>query len=226
MQAQDYNMSKWAVGVRLPGSTNKTIETAIDMAEIIRTHLLRPTWHIVSAKDIYWLLELTAPRIKASLKSRHKELEISEYVIKKSKKIIEDALLGDHHLTREELVGKLENSKIKTNNNRASHIFLMAELDGLICSGKIKGKKQTYALLEERVSRKKNFNREESLAELSKGYFKTRGPATLQDFAWWSGLTLTDAGKAFETVKEDFISEMINSRTFWFEDSIVSSQSK
>jgi hypothetical protein len=218
LQAQDFNMSRWAVGVRVSSATNKIIEKAFNNAEIIRTHLLRPTWHIVSSKDIYWLLELTAPQIKASLRSRHKGLEITQQVIKKSRKIIENCLRGENHLTREELISNLENSKIKTRNNRASHIFLMLELDGLICSGIIKGKKQTYALLEERVPAKKILYRDEALAELAKKYFTSHGPATLYDFAWWSGLSMRDSGHALEMVKENFISASVNSKTYWFKD--------
>ena len=219
IQAQDFIMAEWAIGIRLHNPTNKTIETALNNAEIIRTHLMRPTWHIVSSKDIYWLLELTAPQIKSSLRARHKELEINEQVIKKSKKIIENSLQRDNHLNREELISKLENSKIKTKNNRASHIFLMLELDGLICSGITKGKKQTYALLEERVPAKKFLYKDEALAELAKKYYTSHGPATLYDFAWWSGLSMRDSRNALEMNKENFISETFKSKTFWFKDS-------
>ncbi len=91
MQAQDYAMVKWAIGVRLPDSTEKVIETAIDNGEIIRTHLLRPTWHFVSADDIYWMLALTAPQIKASMKSRHQELGFLKLLLRKQR-LIEKAL--------------------------------------------------------------------------------------------------------------------------------------
>ena len=226
IQAQDFNMSKWAIGVRLPLSIDKTIETAFNKAEILRTHLLRPTWHIVSAKDIYWLLELTAPQIKSALKSRHRELEITKHVIKKSKQVIENSLLENHNLSRNELIGKLENSKIKTDKNRASHIFLMAELDGLICSGIITKKKQTYALLEERVPAKKILYKDEALAELAKRYFTTRGPATVQDFAWWSGLPMSDSRNALEIIKGSLNSETVNSKTFWFKYSFSDFENK
>ena len=103
MQAQDYNMAKWAIGIRLPNSTERIIETAIDKGEIIRTHLLRPTWHFVSADDLHWILELTAPQIKSSMKSRNKELELTDAIFLKSNTIIEKALAGNKHLTREEL---------------------------------------------------------------------------------------------------------------------------
>jgi hypothetical protein len=214
MQAQDYHMVKWAIGVRLPNSTGKVIEAAINNGEIIRTHVLRPTWHLVSADDIHWMLALTAPQIKASLRSRHKELELSETVLSKSNTIIERALRGGRQLIREELMAELQKAGIAT-DNRASHLMLRAELDGIMCSGAIKGGKQTYALLEERVSEKKPFTKEEALANLAKKYFTSHCPATLQDFVWWSGLSASDARHALEMVKSDFISETIDSQTYW-----------
>lgn len=216
MQAQDYAMVKWAVGVRLPHSTDQSIEAAINKGEIIRTHLLRPTWHLVSADDIYWLLALTAPRIKASLKTRHRELGLSETVMTKSRTIIENALSGGQHLTREALIAELQKANIATDNNRASHIFSRAELDGVICSGAVKGKKQTYALLEERVPKTSPLAKEEALARLARKYFTSHNPTTLQDFAWWSGLSVSDARQALESVQSDFVSETIDSQPYWF----------
>ena len=216
MQAQDYAMVKWAIGVRLSNLTDQAIETAINNGEIIRTHILRPTWHFVSADDIYWMLELTAPQIKASLKSRHQELGLSETVVRKSNRIIEKALRDAKHLIREELIVELGKAKIATDNNRASHLFLRAELDGIICSGATRGGKQTYALLEERVPRTKPLTKEEALANLAKKYFASHCPATLQDFVWWSGLSVSDAKHALETGRSGFISETIASQTYWF----------
>jgi hypothetical protein len=219
MQAQDYAMAKWAIGLRLPGSTNKQVETAIDKGQIIRTHLMRPTWHFIAAEDIYWMLELTAPRIKASLKSRHKELELTEKIFSKATTILEKALAGKKHLTREELMPQFTNAKIATHDNRSSHIMLRAELDGIICSGVTKNNKQTYALIAERVPNKKNFTKDEALATLAKKYFLSHCPATIQDFAWWSGLPLTDARHAMEMIKQDFVTEKIGSQTYWIANS-------
>ena len=97
MQAQNYPMAKWAVGIRLPGSTGKAIESAISSGEIIRTHLLRPTWHLVSPGNIYWMLELTAPQIRVSLKSRHKDLDLTESIFQKSNAVIREALGDGNH---------------------------------------------------------------------------------------------------------------------------------
>jgi hypothetical protein len=170
-------------------------------------------------EDVGWMLELTAPRIKASLKFRSKMLELTDSIFNKSNKIIEKALTGGRHLTREELVKKLQNAKINTVNQRAAHLILHAELDGIICSGKTKLKQRTYALLEERVPKIKSLSRDEALVKLAGKYFLSHSPATLQDFVWWSGLQVIDAKRAMEMIKPDFISEKIGRQTYWLDNS-------
>ncbi len=219
IQAQDYKMAKWAIGIRSPKSTEKTIEAAIDSGEIIRTHLLRPTWHFVSADDIYWMLELTATRIKASMKGRNKQMELTEKIFKKSNATLEKALRDGNHLTRTELMAELNKAKIATDNNRSSHILFTAELDGIICSGKTKEKQTTYALLDERVSKNEKLNKDEGLSRLAQKYFESHCPATLRDFIWWSGLSVADAKNALEMIKPHFISEKINSVDYWVSNS-------
>jgi hypothetical protein len=213
--AQDYYMAKWAIGVRLPGSTDRQIQTAIDKGQIIRTHLMRPTWHFVSPDDIYWMLQLTAPQIKSSLKSREKELGLTETIFKKSNTIIQKAL-REKHLTREELMADLTKAKIATDNNRSSHLLLRAELEGIICSGAARGINRTYALLEKIVPKIKTLSQEEALAKLAEKYFFSHCPATLQDFIWWSGLSVVNAKHALEMIKSSLISEKIGPQTYWF----------
>ncbi len=224
MQAQDLGMAKWAIGVRLPGSTENIIEDALNKAEIIRTHLMRPTWHFVSPDDIYWMLELTAPQIKSSMSSRDRELGLTKSVYSKSNKIIEKVLLKQKQLKREDIKAELENANISTDNNRLSHLLFRAELEGIICSGEIYGSKQTYALLSERVPNKKVLTRQEALEALAKKYFTSHSPATVRDFSWWSGLNLTEAKAGLEKVKSEFISETINSETYWFNGSLQKSK--
>ncbi len=218
MQAQDYSMAKWAIGVRLPGSTDKSIDNAVSNGEILRTHVLRPTWHFVSPEDIRWMLKLTAPNIKSSMKGRHHQIELDDATIKKSIRIIEKALNKGEHLKREVLVDLLEKSGIPTNDNRAAHIFMLAELDGIICSGKIAGNKQTFALLDERIQSQKNFSKEESLKLLAVKYFQSHGPATLQDFIWWSGLRTGDAKHSLELVKNEFLCVKVDQNEYWFKE--------
>jgi Winged helix DNA-binding domain len=215
VQAQDYAMAKWAIGVRLTGSTDEKIERAINDAQIIRTHVLRPTWHFVSCDDLHWMLELTAPRILKTLSSRHRELELDENTIRKTNGIIEKTLAG-RQLTRQEIMRELEKQSIRTNDARASHIMLNAELSGLVCNGSRREKQFTYALMEERVKRTKTYKKDEALAELAARYFSSHGPAALPDFVWWSGLSVTDAKIGLESVKSVLTSEKLDGKEYWF----------
>jgi len=218
LQAQDYAMVKWAVGVRLANSTAPAVEAALDNGDILRTHVLRPTWHLVSATDIYWLLQLTAPQIKASLKTRHKELELSEAALLASYAVLEKALRDGNHLTREELMAELEQAKIVTDASRIYHLLMLAELDGVVCSGATKAGKQTYALLAERAPKPKPLTRDEALAGLAQKYFTSHGPATIQDFCWWSGLSVGQAKRGLDMVKANLIAETIDLQTYWLAD--------
>lgn len=220
IQAQDFAMAKWAIGLRLKNATEQLVDEALDKGDILRTHLLRPTWHIVSAEDIRWMISLSGPRIKASMKSRNRQLELTRSVFEKCNNIIKKALNGSRHLTREELITQLSQAKIKTDMNRASHILMEAELDGIICSGKSKQNKLTYALLDERVTDSKSLTREESLAKLAHTYFGSRGPSTVKDFAWWSGLSVTDAKIAIGFASRELEHTDINEQTYWFSNPI------
>lgn len=227
MQAQDFEMAKWAIGCRLPGSTGDMIEHSVNTGEILRIHVLRPTWHFVSPDDIYWMLALTAPRIKTSMKSRDNELGLTAEVCAKSNKIIEKALVSEKFLTRDVLIDILKREKINSNNPQVYyHLFLHAELDGLICSGVMQGKKQTYTLLAERVPGKIMLSKTEALAKLAGRYFTSHGPATLHDFTWWSGLSVQDAKEGLELAKGELISEKTREHMYWFSPSLKNSHLK
>lgn len=225
MQAQDYAMCKWAVGVRT-GCRETEVQKAIDSGQIIRTHILRPTWHIVSADDIHWILALTAPQVKQFMKSNNKLLGLTDEIFRKSYKLIEKELSKGEHLTREELATILQQSKINTLDTRLSHILGMAELEGILCSGCYKDGKQTYALLAERIPNSIKINKEEALHKLAYRYFISHGPATLADFTWWSGLSVKDAKQAYELIKDDFISETVDEKNYLFHHSFMNIKSK
>lgn len=220
MQAQDYQMAKWAIGSRLPGATLETIEEAIERGDILRTHVLRPTWHFVSAGDFRWLTQLSATQIEARVRSRHQQLGLTREVTRKSNQVIETALAGGKQLTRKELVKVLVRAGFEDSNNRGSHLILRAELDGLICSGATTGRDYTYTLLDGRVPETPALNREASLEKLARIYFAGHGPATLEDFTWWSGLSITEARDTLESIAPDFLSEEVDSKSFWFSEPV------
>lgn len=218
MQAQDYAMAKWAVGLRVTGATEKSIDDAINRGDIIRTHALRPTWHFVSPQDVHWMLDLSAQRIKAAMRTMDKKFGLDDAVFRKTNDIIAKALLQHPDLSREAIIQQLVARNIPTSENRVSHILVRAEMDRIICSGKSLGNRQSYALLSERAPRTDALNRDEALAKLALTYFNSHGPATLPDFNWWSGLTAGEAKHALEMVKHHFISETIDDKMYWFAD--------
>lgn len=221
VQAQDYAGAKWALGQRLEEFTDSDLDSAFNNGSILRTHLLRPTWHFVTPKDIRWMLMLTAPRVHAINAYMYRKAELDTSLAKRTNAIIIKTLRDGNHCTRTEIASALEQAGISTKTEfRLTYIMMYAELDGIICSGPRKGKQFTYALLEERVPPVKPIQRDEALAELVQRYFKTRGPASLQDFCVWSGLTMADAKDGINLVKPKFTSVEINDQTYWFDDSI------
>lgn len=218
MQAQDLTMVLWAVGLRLRSSATDAIRQALDRGDIIRTHVLRPTWHLIAAKDAQWMLELTAPHIKRSLTARHRELGFTPEIVKKGYRIIERTLAQGRHVTRDILFTKLEQGKVSTQDQRGHHILLMAELDRVICSGKLQEGKSTYALFDERVTEPSKLTREEAIATLMTRYFTSHGPATLDDFAWWSGLPAAAIREGVSLVKHLLDTTTIAGQTYWLKD--------
>nr|PZN81264.1 MAG: winged helix DNA-binding domain-containing protein [Pseudomonadota bacterium] len=196
VQAQDFAAAKWAVALRMKSARDTDIERAFDAGRILRTHVLRPTWHFVLPDDIRWMLELTAPRIRPILAYGDRRNGIDRALISRAERIVERALEGGKHLTREELAAELAKHGIEARGQKLAHIVAHAELDALICSGPLRGRQFTYALLEERVPKVRRLTRDESLATLALRYFRSHGPATLHDFAKWSGLSLKEAREA------------------------------
>ena len=220
VQAQDYAAAKWALGLRMRNSTDEIIEQAFNDGTILRTHVMRPTWHFVSPADIRWMLELTAPRVIAASSYYYRILELDDSVFKQSNVALVRALQGGLQLTRTELSSVLQRAGIATENlQRFGLIIMRAELDAVICSGARRGKQFTYALLDERAPQARNLTREEALAELALRYFMSHGPATLQDFVWWSGLTVTDAKIGLDSVTSQLMFDSIDGQMYWYSSS-------
>ena len=220
MQGQEYAMAKWGIAQRMQEITDSEIENAFTRGEILRTHLLRPTWHFVTPADIRWMLSLTAPRVHAVNSYMYRKLELDNALFKRSSTALTKALQGGKHLTRVELASALQQAGIDTVGEfRMGYIMMRAELDALVCSGARRGKQFTYALLEGRVPQVKKMDRDEALVELTKRYFTNRGPATMKDFVVWSGLTMADVKRGIEMLKPKLAHEVIDGQTYWFAQS-------
>ena len=220
VQAQDFAAAKWALGLRLQGVKDDDIEQAFTDGAILRTHVMRPTWHFVSPADIRWLLALTAPRVHAASAYYNRKLELDDAVFRRTNAVLANALQGGKQLTRDELASALQQAGIATEGEqRVTHIMMRAELDGIICSGARRDKQFTYALLAERAPHARMLARDEALAELTMRYFMSHGPATIQDFVWWSGLTAADAKAGLAMVTSRLQQETINGQTYWFSPS-------
>lgn len=216
VQAQDFPAAKWALALRMRTATNRAIEDAYNEGQILRTHLMRPTWHFVAPEDIRWLLELTAPRVNAKAGPYFRKYELDAAVFKQSNQVIVKALQGGKHLTRAELRAALNKSGVAADDLiRLTHIMLRAELDGIVCSGPRRGKQFTYALIDERVATAKSLKRDEALAKLTERYFQSHGPATIQDFVWWSGLTVSDAKRGVESIDRELQKEVVNDNSYF-----------
>jgi hypothetical protein len=185
------------------------------------------TWHFISPADIRWMLELTAPRVNAISGHYYRQLDLDAAFFARSQKAIVKALEGGRALTRQELASVLQRAGLVKHDApgadlRMTYIMGRAELDGVVCSGPRRGKQFTYALLHERAPAVKTRSRDEALADLATRYFTSRGPATMQDFAWWSGLTAKDARAGLEMARSNLIAEVAGDQTHWMPAAISS----
>lgn len=198
MQAQEYAVARWALGLRAKGLTDAVVEHAFDTGAILRTHAMRPTWHFVAPADIRWLQALTGPRVQAQNAYYARKNELDSRTVARSHRVIERALGGHQHRTRTELATALARAGIPAAGQRLAYLMMSAELDQVISSGPRRGKQFTYALLAERAPQATVLPRDQALGELTRRYFTSHGPATLRDFVWWSGLTTKDARRGVE----------------------------
>jgi DNA glycosylase AlkZ-like len=215
MQAQDYDSAKWSIGQRLTEAVDADVERVVSKGIILRTHVLRPTWHFVARRDLRWVMALSGPRLQRGLEPRYRQLELDVKTRSRAEKLISKQLQGGNHLVRRDLGEVLRKSHIEPNGQRLAHLLMHCELEAVVCSGRVRGKAHTYALFDERVPRGRTFNRDQAVVELVQRYLMSHGPATLKDMSWWSGLTTTDLRSGLEALSTQVRNESVEGLTLW-----------
>jgi hypothetical protein len=217
VQAQDYLASLWAVGLRTRDATQADVERAIDERAIVRTHFMRNTVHLVPAEDLCWMVRLMAPRIRMIIDNiaRAGRLGLDEKLYARSNAVIADALAGGRRLTRATLAAALAAAGVRT-DGRLTLLTQRAQTDGLVCHGPRRGAHYTLVLVDEWLPAGRSLGRDEALAEFARRYFRGHGPATLHDYAWWSGLTVADARAGLEAVRPELQAETVGGREYWY----------
>jgi hypothetical protein len=215
VQAQEYAVAKWSIGQRSSGVDEAAVDRALERGDLLRTHVLRPTWHFVLPSDIRWMLAVTAPRVRTMMLSYDRKLELDDVLYARTNEIIARAVEGGRHRTRRELAEALAEAGIQAAGQRLGHIVMRAELDAVVCSGVPRGAQQTYALLSERAPGARTLAPDEALAELTRRYFTSHAPATVRDFRWWSSLTAAQAKRGIEMVAGELERVEAGERIYW-----------
>lgn len=216
-QGQDVLPSAWALAQRVHAEacTEQDVLAAYDAGTIVRTHLLRPTWHFVNPADLRWLLRATAARVHRVNGTVYRKWGFDQAVLATIRTTITAALGGGEHLTRGEIGTALAGAGLELAGQGLAYALMFAELEGLVCSGQRRGKQHTYALLDERVPGTDDRTRPEALAELARRFFTSRGPASARDLAGWASLTLAEARQATAEAADALEAFEFDGTTFW-----------
>ena len=200
IQAQEYRMMRWAVAMRTSKPSAKAFKKAYDSGRIIRMHLMRGTWQLVTAEDYWPMLELCAPKAIAVTKGwmSSNKISIPEDELMRIREILIETAADKGSVTKEDFVQALAEKGIRMDDHRLSYHIRMGELSGTLCSGDLLPMKASYALSTEKVGQRIKVDRDEALMRFTRKYFKSRQPATLEDFVWWSGLNISDCKKGIE----------------------------
>jgi len=220
MQAQDYRMMRWAVTLRTKRPSKEAFRKAYNGGEIIRMHLLRCTWQLITAQDYGWMLELCAPKIISTLNGwmKSNKISIPEDELISVRKIIEQTIGDNTNITKEDITDSLVRHGILMDDHRISYHIRLAEINGYLVSGDLHSSKTTYCLSSNKIQATNPISKDEALALLTTKYFQSRSPATLEDYVWWSGLNTSDCKKGIQLLGNKLHAESWNGREFYLID--------
>lgn len=218
MQAQDYRMMRWAVGLRMRKPSGTAFLKDYNGGRIIRIHLLRGTWQLIAAEDYRWMLDLCAPKSTSVIQGWMKanKVCISEKERSDIKDIVVHTIEHKSSVTKEEIAAAIEDATgRRMDDHRLSYHLRLAELDGTLVNGDLHPGKSTYSLTAQKIKPAAPVCRDEALALLARKYFQSHSPATLEDFVWWAGLNVGDCKKGIHLLGEDIHTERWKERVFY-----------
>ena len=220
MQAQEYRMMRWAVEMRTRKPSHKAFKKAFDSGRIIRLHLMRGTWQLVSAEDYWMMIGLCAPKAIAVTKGwmSSNKISIPDEELMRVRDILTQTADQLGSVTKEDFVDALSKENMNMDDHRLSYHIRMAEISGILCSGELLPRKATYALTAKKVPKKETMDRDEALMRFTCKYFRSRQPATLEDFVWWSGLNISDCRKGIALLGDRIHIEKCKGREFYLTD--------
>jgi hypothetical protein len=216
VQAENPGQSGWAVAARTEAPSRDEVRSALADGNLIRTHVLRPTWHYVLAEDIGWLLELTGPRVRRTTEAQLRgPIGYDTPGLERAAAAVVAVLEEGSDRTRSQLAAGVRDHGVDIDGQGLMILLAHLELDQLICSGRPAGDRHTYALFSRRVHKPRRLDRDEALGELARRYFTGHGPATERDLAYWATLTLTDVRRGIVIAGDGLASFEHDGRTFW-----------
>ena len=220
MQAQEYRMMRWAVAMRTHKPSHHAFKKAFDEGQIIRLHLMRGTWQLVSAEDYWMTIDLCAPKAIAVTKGwmSSNKIAIPDDELIHVRDILAQTAADKGSATKEDFVSALAERDLRMDDHRLSYHIRMAEMSGTLCSGNLLPMKATYALTADKVKQTEKLDRDEALMVLTRKYFQSRQPATLEDFVWWSGLNISDCRKGIALLRDSIHMERWKGREFYMTD--------
>ncbi|HEX6756854.1 MAG TPA: winged helix DNA-binding domain-containing protein [Propionibacteriaceae bacterium] len=225
VQSQEYAHALWSLGMRTSGLKVTDAQAEFDRGDFLRTHILRPTWHLVAAEDIRWILEVTAPRVQKLNQTIYRRERLDPAILDRGLELIIEELEGGRYRTRAELGRVLVDQGIVAQRLGLAYIVMNAELEGAICSGPMRGAQHTYALVDERAPR--SADAAGDAAELARRFFLGHGPASIQDLARWSSLTVSQCREALETIRDSLDCVTVEGVELWFDpDALQVGQSR
>lgn len=215
VQSQDLAASLYAIGLRTRSASESLVERSLTQGCIVRSWPMRRTIHCMAAEDARWMTRMLAPRQIVRMSPYHRKMGITQSDLKRAGKVIQSALEGKFRLTRADMYEQLNAAGIATGDMKGLHILVHWALEGLVCLGPRKGKQPTFVLLDDWSPRDKDFSGDEALSELAKRYFQSHGPATVKDFAWWTGVTMAEARRALWLIDAMLKSAKVEGVEYW-----------